>query len=96
MGSWIDFCINEYGEKMNPKEIDTQVAEILKYKMLKRRLDENLRKHGPKLIQEALSRMSMRALARRVGLSSTYLSRVNTSQVVLSKESFLRIAKELR
>lgn len=78
------------------REVDNQVAEILYFKTLQRRLSVNLKKNGPALINSALERMSLRALAKRVDLSPTYLSRVANNHANLSKEAFLRIAKELR
>lgn len=47
--------------------------------------------HGPILIRHAMQSMSLRALAKGVGVSPTYLSMVHNGHSVISVETFLII-----
>lgn len=81
---------------MDDKEISVQVTEIYRYNLARKRLRDNLKKIGPKLICEATERMTLRELAKKAKLSPTYLSRVSREHVVLSKNAFLQLAKVIR
>lgn len=78
------------------KAIDDQVVAIVNYQSAKRRAENGLRDLGPLLISEATSKISLRALSRRVGLSATYLSNVANRKITMSHKAFLRVAKELK
>lgn len=62
---------------------------------------EGLADHGPILIRRLQDRdgwgaVSLRALAREVGLSPTYLSRVMNGQIIISTWSYLKLHELLR
>lgn len=50
-----------------------------------------LARSGSKAIKKICKQMSLRELARRTGLSPTYLSQVATKKTSISPEAFLKI-----
>jgi transcriptional regulator with XRE-family HTH domain len=50
---------------------------------------------GSKMIKKACQRISLRELARRTGLSPTYLSQVATKKTSISPEAFLKVQREV-
>lgn len=47
--------------------------------------------NGSKVIKKACDNISLRELARKTGLSPTYLSQVATKKIVISPEAFLKV-----
>lgn len=50
---------------------------------------------GPRLIRRLTRDISLRKVARRTGLSATYLSLVANGRAVISPKAFLKLAKRL-
>ena len=55
-------------------------------------IQEGLSCKGPELIAELTRTISLRELARRSGLSPTYLSQVANGKVVVSPGAYVRLA----
>lgn len=54
---------------------------------------EGLWHEGPRIVDELRRKTSLRDVARRSGLSPTYLSQVLHSNVIISLSAFMRLAK---
>lgn len=57
-------------------------------------IHEGLAYEAPKLVAQITRCISLRELARRTGLSATYLSQVANGHVVISPGAFVKIAAE--
>lgn len=55
-------------------------------------INDGLSMHGPDLIARLTRTISLRELARRTGLSPTYLSQVANAKVTISPGAFVQIA----
>lgn len=80
---------------MNQRQIKIAKERITTFYEWKELAEYICREDGPRLIEAATQKISLRELGRRTGLSSTYLSLAKTGKTVLSHAAFLKIANEV-